>query len=85
MTGPNAADLERDPRFQTHLFSYQHEGDEWIIGIKATSERDARQRAEAIARSGVYDGVLMEKVPAWLAPWIPIEVWIRNLFTRRRP
>lgn len=68
----------------THLFSYVHGGQEFVFELKADSVTDANMRLASLAATARYDGVLVEKVSVWLAPWTPIEVWVRNLFRGNR-
>jgi hypothetical protein len=66
---------------RTHLFSYRHEGADWLLEIKATSEADARARIAQLCWAH-YDGVLVSKSPAVLSPWTPLECWLRNTLGR---
>jgi hypothetical protein len=62
---------------QTHLFSYRHEGSEWLLEIEASSEADAKARLARLAFAS-YDGVLVTKVPAVFGPPAIAATWIRN-------
>lgn len=64
-------------KFETHVFSYRHDGRHWELTIKATDAADARARIGKLAYA-TYDGVEVASVPAFLSPIaIPI-VWMRN-------
>ena len=62
---------------RTHLFTYRHDGSEWLLEIKANSEADAKARLARLAYAS-YDGVLIAKVPAALGPLAPVATWVRN-------
>lgn len=62
---------------QTHLFSYRHDGSEWMLEIKATDEADAKARLARLAFAS-YDGVLVANIPAALGPLAIAAIWIRN-------
>ena len=62
---------------RTHLFEYEHGGATWGIEIKATSERDARERVAALQR-GKYLGVLQMKLPVELGVFAKLICWWRN-------
>lgn len=63
---------------QTHLFTYRHDGAEWLLEIKANSETDAKARLARLAYAS-YDGVLVAKIPAALGPLAPLMTWLRNV------
>lgn len=65
---------------QTHLFSYRHDGAEWVLEIKANNEMDAKVRLGRLTFAS-YDGVLVTKVPATLGPVAALATWIRNVAT----
>jgi hypothetical protein len=69
---------------QTHLFSYKHDGAEWLLEIKANDEMDAKARLSRLAFAS-YDGVLVAKVPAVLGPPAIMATWIRNVATMLLP
>jgi hypothetical protein len=64
-------------KMQTHLFSYRHDGAEWLLEIKANDKKDAMDRLSRLAFAS-YDGVLVAKVPAALGPPAVAATWIRN-------
>jgi hypothetical protein len=64
-----------EEKFPTFLFSYRHEGYEWVFEIKARDAQDAKARLAKLSYA-TYDGELMTKIPvprplsgpaAWLA------------------
>jgi len=70
--------------FKTFLLTYQHDGAEWVIELKAKNEADARARCAKLAWARL-DGELIAKIPqsvGWLAK---IGVALQNLaaFFRR--
>lgn len=66
-----------DSEYQTHLFTYRHEGAEWILAIHATDADDARARIGKLAYA-TYNGVAVGQMPAALAPIGILSVWARN-------
>ena len=67
--------------YETHLFTYRHDGAEWILAIKATNADDARARIGKLAYA-TYNGVAISQTPAVLAPIGILSVWARNTATR---
>lgn len=65
------------PPMQTHLFTYRHDGSEWLLEIKANGEQDAKARLGKLAFAS-YDGVLVAKIPGTLGPLARMTTWIRN-------
>lgn len=65
----------------THLFTYRHEGAEWVLEIRAASAEDAKARLARLAWA-TYDGVLVSKTPASIGFLVPLECWLRNFFGR---
>jgi hypothetical protein len=63
--------------FETHLFTYRHDGAEWVLAIKATDADDARARIGKLAYA-TYNGVGISQTPAVLAPIGMLSVWARN-------
>jgi hypothetical protein len=63
--------------YQTHLFTYRHNGAEWTLEIKARDSHDARERLKALCLAR-YDGELLAKVPVSLGPLIKTVAWLRN-------
>jgi hypothetical protein len=57
--------------FQTHSFSYHHQGKNWTLSIPATSEEDARERISILQNWGKYDGVVVASYPDYLGSWLP--------------
>jgi hypothetical protein len=66
-----------DAEYKTHLFTYRHDGAEWLLTIKATDANDARARIGKLAYA-TYDGVAVSNTPLVLAPIGIISVWVRN-------
>lgn len=66
-----------DAEYRTHLFTYRHDGAEWILAIKATDADDARARVGKLAYA-TYNGVAVAQLPASLAPIGKLSVWARN-------
>ncbi len=63
---------------ETHLFTYRHDGAEWILEVKATDADDARVRIGKLAYA-TYDGVAVTRLPAVMAPIGMVTVWVQNL------
>ena len=66
---------------KTYLFTYQHEGAEWVVELRAENEADALARRAKLALARL-DGELVAKVPqtaGWLAR---IVVAVRNQMKR---
>jgi len=64
--------------FKTYLLTYQHDGAEWVIELKAENEADALARRAKLAWARL-DGELVTKIPhsmGWLAR---ILVTLKNL------
>jgi hypothetical protein len=68
--------------FQTHLFTYRHDGAEWTLEIKAQDIRDAKERVKALTFAR-YDGELIAKIPAGAGPLARAAVWVRNICAGR--
>lgn len=68
-------------KFQTHVFSYRHDGRHWELTIKATDADDARARIGKLAYA-TYDGVQVARMPVALAPIGILSVWVRNWMAR---
>lgn len=66
-----------DKPFQTHLFTYRHDGSEWVLAIKATDADDARARIGKLTWAA-YDGIAVAEMPVALAPLGIVSVWVRN-------
>jgi len=64
-------------KFQTHVFSYSHDGKQWEIEIPAKDADDARLRIGKLAYAH-YDGVLVATIPASMGPLAKLVVWLRN-------
>ena len=69
--------FEMKEQYSTHLFTYRHDGGEWVLAIKATDANDARARIGKLAYAS-YDGVAVSEMPAVLAPFGILSVWARN-------
>lgn len=75
------ADAPLEKPFDTHLFTYRHDGAEWILAIKATDAHDARARISKLAYA-TYDGVAVANLSSALAPVGVLSVWLRNALIR---
>ncbi len=64
-------------KFETHVFSYSHDGKLWEVEIPAKDADDAKARIGRLAYAH-YDGVLVAKVPATMGPLAKLAVWLRN-------
>lgn len=73
-----------DTEYETHLFTYRHDGAEWILAIKATNADDARARIGKLAYA-TYNGVAISQTPVILAPSGIASVWLRNAALRLMP
>lgn len=51
---------------QTHVFTYRHDGEEWVPEIKATDAEDAHARLAKLG-SATYDGVAVSALQTMLA------------------
>jgi hypothetical protein len=67
-----------EKKYATHLFTYRHDGGEWVLAIQATDADDARARIGKLAYA-TYDGVAISQTHAALAPFGILSVWARNL------
>ncbi len=70
--------------FKTHLFTYRHEGVEWVLAIEATDASDARERLAKLVYA-TYDGVQVAQIPASLGPAVALATWVRNAVTTLMP
>jgi hypothetical protein len=66
-----------EDRLERHLFTYRHDGSEWVIEIPARDAADARARIGKLVHA-TYDGKLIAKVPAVLGPLAKLTAWLRN-------
>jgi hypothetical protein len=66
-----------DANYKTHLFTYRHDGAEWVLAIQASSADDARARIGKLAYA-TYNGTAISQMPAALAPVGIASVWLRN-------
>lgn len=64
--------------YQTHMFTYRHDGAEWVLTLQATDADDARARIGKLAYA-TYDGVVVSQMPVILSPIGIVSVWARNL------
>ncbi len=64
--------------FRTYLFTYRHDGSEWVFEVKATSPADAKVRVSKMAYA-VYDGELFMKMPAECGRLVKAITTVRNL------
>jgi hypothetical protein len=65
---------------KTYLLTYQHDGAEWVIELKAANIQDAQARMAKLAFARL-DGELVAKLPASTGPATRLAVWFRNLFS----
>jgi len=65
-------------RYRTFLFTYQYEGADWSLEIKARDMYDAKARIAKLMRAR-YDGELMVRIPAQMSFAVKVIVWIQNL------
>ncbi len=65
-------------RYETHMFTYRHDGAEWTLVLQATDADDARVRIGKLAYA-TYDGVVQSQLPAAIAPIGIVSVWAQNL------
>lgn len=66
-----------DNNFKTYLFSYYHDGSNWVFELKAKSPEDAQARLQKLPWAK-YDGELVMVVPfGWMARLL---CRVRNLF-----
>lgn len=62
---------------KTHLFTYRHDGAEWVLELKAKDAADARERIGKLAYA-TYDGELVARTPAAAGPFALLAVWLQN-------
>lgn len=74
-----------DAPFKEYCCSYRLGGKQWGINILAQSHEDAKMRLRAIGISGVVDGELIAKIPAYPGAGIVVRVrtFFANLFGGR--
>lgn len=63
---------------KTYLLTYQHDGAEWVLELKADNAQDARARMAKLAYARL-DGELVAKIAAPLGPVARLAAWLRNL------
>lgn len=66
---------------KTYLFTYRHDGAEWVFEVRATNEADARARVTKMAYA-TLDGELVAKVPASFGLIPRLIVSVRNALSR---
>ena len=66
-----------EQKFETHLFTYRHDGAEWLLTLKANDADDARARLGKLAYA-THHGVQMACIPAALSPLGMLVVTLRN-------
>ena len=65
--------------FKDYVCHYRHDGFEWGITVRATSEADAMARLRAMSFSGRVDGEFVAAIPAYMPVFlVSIIVRIRN-------
>jgi len=62
---------------RTYLITYNHDGAEWLLELKAESADDAKTRLSRLA-NGRVDGELVAKIPGSLGPIAMAVAAIRN-------
>lgn len=65
-------------RLETHLFTYNHDGGQWVLEIQAKDADDARARIGKLAYAS-YDGVMIAKIPAVTGPIAPFLCFIQRM------
>ena len=63
--------------FRTYLVSYNYEGAQWSLELRATSMADAKARLGRLA-FGTVDGELMATVPVIAGPFVRLLTAVRN-------
>lgn len=63
--------------FKSYLFTYQHDGAEWVFEIQARDEKDAIARKAKIAYARL-DGELVAKIPAHVGLFAKAAVTLKN-------
>ena len=58
--------------FKTYLFTYRHDGAEWLLPLKAASPDDAKRRLTNIATAS-YDGEVCARID------LPRFTWFSHL------
>ncbi len=66
---------------KTYLFSYRHDGAEWVFEVRAQDESDARARVAKMAYA-TLDGELVAKIPASFGLLPRLIVSVRNALSR---
>lgn len=66
---------------KTFLISYNHDGAQWSVELKARDIEDAKARLAKLPYARL-DGEMVGKVPATLGPFAMAMVAIRNGFSR---
>jgi hypothetical protein len=61
--------MVEDSQFKTYLFTYRHDGAEWLLPLKAASPEDAKRRLRNIAVAR-FDGEVFAKIEMPRFPWI---------------
>jgi hypothetical protein len=72
-----------DKHFETHMFTYRHDGAEWAFMVKATDSDDARRRVGAMAHAS-YDGVVHSTSSAYAAQLGIVGCWLANFWQAMR-
>jgi hypothetical protein len=62
---------------KTYLFKYFHEGSEWMLELKASSQEDAQARLNKLSWAKPM-GELIAKVPAGMGLFARVACSIRN-------
>jgi hypothetical protein len=70
--------------FQTHLFTYRHDGAEWVLPIHAIDADDARARIGKLAYA-TYDGVAVARITTTLGPLGRMSTWARSMVAMMLP
>jgi len=64
--------------FREYSFSYNHDGAEWSLRVKASSAEDARARIAKLAWAR-YDGEVIAVIPSSVGLLGRVAVFVRNL------
>lgn len=69
-----------ETNYKTYVCSYTFHGSKWSFDIYARDLAEARLRVAAIGWDGNVDGEVYARIPAAVGFWVPVWVWLRNLF-----
>ncbi len=66
-------------RYKKFLFTYPFNGKKWCGEVYAQSWEEAGAKMKAMGW-GKIDGEHVASIPASVGSWVPLLVWLRNLF-----